>query len=337
MAMQTREGERLMLEPLGLEPHVEAIYRLVLENPAMGPEELAAGLRVQLSEVHDALDRLADLHLLLPAGDGSNRLRPVSPDVGLTALLARSEVELNARQRQIEATRSAVAALASQYRADAEYAPEVVHQLVGLDAVRKRLSDLAESARVECLSFFPGGAQMPDTMEASKPLDQQALERGVDLRTLYQDSFRNDPETLKYVRWLGGLGGRTRTVPSLPMLMVIVDSEVALVPLDPDDGRRGALELRSPGAVTAMRTLFEQFWSVATPWDEVSPPNENGLSARDQELLRLLATGHTDEAIARKFGVSLRTVRRAASDLMSRLGARSRFEAGVLATRSGWL
>ncbi|MGW2995319.1 helix-turn-helix domain-containing protein, partial [Streptomyces sp. NPDC001193] len=52
---------------------------------------------------------------------------------------------------------------------------------------------------------------------------------------------------------------------------------------------------------------------------------------------RLLAEGHTDEGIAKRLGVSHRTARRIATVLMERLGARSRFEAGVRAVRCGWL
>ncbi|MER5475149.1 helix-turn-helix transcriptional regulator [Streptomyces sp. NPDC002685] len=209
--------------------------------------------------------------------------------------------------------------------------------MFGLDAVRTRLAELAESARTECLSFIPGGAQLPDTMESSKPLEQLALERGVVLRAIYQDSFRNDAATLEYVRWLESLGGETRTVPALPMLMVLVDREVALVPIDPDDGRRGALELRSYGVVAALHVLFERFWATAQPWHELDQPDDRGLTRRDRELLLQPATGHTDENIGRKLGLSLRTVRRNASALMERLQARSGFEAGVLAARAGWL
>jgi len=45
----------------------------------------------------------------------------------------------------------------------------------------------------------------------------------------------------------------------------------------------------------------------------------------------------TDEAAARRLGVSLRTVRRWASHLADRLGARSRFQAGVRARERGWI
>ena len=41
--------------------------------------------------------------------------------------------------------------------------------------------------------------------------------------------------------------------------------------------------------------------------------------------------------IARKLGISLRTVRRRMAELMSDLGADTRFQAGVEAVRRGWL
>ena len=324
-----------MLGVLGLEPEVEAIYRLLLEQPELGVRQVAAHLGFSDEMVRSALDDLADLRLL-QQGEVDGQFMTVSPEVGLSVLLNRIELEFGSKQRQLEAARSSVEALITQY-GQQQHAPEIVQQHFGLDAVRLRLEQLAETARSECLSFFPGGAQRPDVMESSKPLDQMALERGVSLRTLYQDSFRNDPPTREYVHWLSTLGGETRTVPSLPMLMVIVDREVALVPLDPADGRQGALELRSRGAVEALHVRFTRFWDAGIPWYEQDGPDSNGLSRRERELMYLLASGHTDEFISKKLGVSLRTVRRTVSNLMARLEARSRFEAGVRAARAGWL
>lgn len=324
-----------MLGVLGLEPEVEAIYRLLLEQPELGVRQVAAHLGFSDEMVRSALDDLADLRLL-QQGEVDGQFMTVSPEVGLSVLLNRIELEFGSKQRQLEAARSSVEALITQY-GQQQHAPEIVQQHFGLDAVRLRLEQLAETARSECLSFFPGGAQRPDVMESSKPLDQMALERGVSLRTLYQDSFRNDPPTREYVHWLSTLGGETRTVPSLPMLMVIVDREVALVPLDPADGRQGALELRSRVAVEALHVLFTRFWDAGIPWYEQDGPDSNGLSRRERELMYLLASGHTDEFISKKLGVSLRTVRRTVSNLMARLEARSRFEAGVRAARAGWL
>jgi len=60
-------------------------------------------------------------------------------------------------------------------------------------------------------------------------------------------------------------------------------------------------------------------------------------SAAELLLLQLLADGAKDESAARSLGVSVRTVRRMVADLMRRLEARSRFQAGILAKRRGWL
>jgi DNA-binding CsgD family transcriptional regulator/sugar-specific transcriptional regulator TrmB len=327
-----------MLEVLGLDPAVEVVYRSLLDCPRQGVEDLCKQSGLAESDVRSALDRLAGLHLLRRAGQDMNELCPVDPKVSLGALLSRRSAELLREQRQLDEARTAISTLTAEYtEAQRDFLPEVAERLDGLDAVRRRLSDLAENARTECLSLMPGGAQKPDTMNAGKPLDQMALERGVAIRTIHQDSLRNDAATTQYVHWLATLGGETRTTPTLPMLLVIVDREVALVPLDPQDVRRGALVLHSEGAVTAMVMLFEQVWKHAAPWATAVSKDRHGLSAQERELLRLLAEGCTDEIAARSLGVSLRTVRRLSAGLLTRLQARSRFEAGARAVREGWV
>ncbi|MEV4454832.1 LuxR C-terminal-related transcriptional regulator [Microbispora sp. NPDC049633] len=59
--------------------------------------------------------------------------------------------------------------------------------------------------------------------------------------------------------------------------------------------------------------------------------------AQERQLLKLLAEGLTDEGAARQLGLSQRTVRRMMAGIMERLGARSRFEAGLQAAKRGWL
>jgi DNA-binding CsgD family transcriptional regulator len=324
-----------MLEPLGLDTTTESVYRALLEQPAWGVVEIGAHLGLSEPAVRDALDRLAALNLVSAHGP-SEAVRAVQPRLGLIALLAKTEANLAERQRQIEEARAAVTALASEYEVESA-AIGSIEPIESLDAVRDRLRGLAQSAKRECLSLVPGGAQRPDAMEASKPLDQLALERGIAVRSIYQDSFRNDPPTLHYVEWLATLGGETRTVPTLPMPLVIVDREHALVPLDPSDGRRGALALSGPGIIAALCALFDQFWQSGTPWGQRHKRDSESLSASEYELLRLLALGMTDETAARRLGLSLRTVRRMTSELMTRLNASSRFEAGVRAAQRGWL
>ncbi|MFC7790925.1 LuxR C-terminal-related transcriptional regulator [Streptomyces cinereoruber] len=326
-----------MLEALGIKESTETVYRLLLERPEYDAAEMAAHLDRPEEEVREALARLADLKLVL-MDDSSGEVEPFNPDVGFSFLLSRAEAELSRRRRQVERAGRAVDGILASYAArPRRVRPDIVDRITGLDDVRERLEGLAANARTECLSLLPGGAQLPDTMDASQPLDQLALERGVKIRSIYQESFRNDPPTVEYVRWYCELGGEARTVPVVPMLMVIVDREAALVPLDPEDGRAGALEVRSPGLIHALVVLFDRLWDAGTGFGESPRRDEHDLSPQERELIMLLGIGCTDDIAARRLGISLRTVRRMSSELMNRLGARSRFEAGVRAAKEGWL
>ncbi len=119
--------------------------------------------------------------------------------------------------------------------------------------------------------------------------------------------------------------------------MVLVDSAIALVPIDPADPRKGALCLTRPGVVASLVALFECVWDAATPLGADRETGRAGLSDQERELLLLIAQGHTDESAAAQLFISPRTSRRMMASIMERLGARSRFEAGVKAAQHGWL
>lgn len=68
--------------------------------------------------------------------------------------------------------------------------------------------------------------------------------------------------------------------------------------------------------------------------DEQAGPVEE-LTAREQEVLQLLAEGLPNKAIARRLGISEHTVKYHVNAILGKLGAQSRTEAVVLATRLG--
>ncbi|MEY9861715.1 DNA-binding CsgD family transcriptional regulator/sugar-specific transcriptional regulator TrmB [Catenulispora sp. GAS73] len=329
-----------MLEVLGLEAVSELIYREMLQHPEWGVTELVAGTGLSETEVRDALDRLAALTLLRASRETPGTLRPVNPEVGLAVLVSRQEAELARRRQEIVAGQAAVAALLADVTAAPDPAayPDA-ERLVGLDAIQSRLEALAGGAKTELLSVAPGAGQRRETLEASRDLDSALLRRGVRMRTLAQDSMRTSPHTVAYSRWMIEGGAQIRTSPVLPPRMVIVDRACAMVPLDPADTSKGAVQVAEPGVVTALVALFEHAWERAVPLDApaADPQPQDGPTDADRELLKLMAAGVTDEAAANRLGVSLRTVRRRIADLMERLGATSRFDAGLKAGRRGWL
>lgn len=325
-----------MLEVLGLDMRTEAIYRLMLTNHRWGVAELAEQVGLSEAELRKSLDHLAELKLLTHSAVPGEMV-PLDPKVGLQTLLQRQRFELQRQQEEFERCQAAITCVLDEY-ADL-YAGRQQHaeHLIGVEAVQERIKDLAREATSECLTFNPGGSQSALSLEASKPLDRDVMSRGVMMRTVYLDSVRNDSVTAEYARWLTECGGQVRTVPALPLRMLLIDRRVALVPVDPGNSRKGAVQLSGIGAVAGLVALFEQVWAGAAPLGASPERDEQGLSRQEQELLRLLAEGLTDAAASVKLGLSLRTVRRMMADLMERLDARSRFAAGLRSAERGWL
>lgn len=329
-----------MLTARGLDPMAEAVYQLMAGRPeGWGVPQLAARLGCEETEVREALDRLAEIALLRRSVERPGTWRAVIPEVGLHVLLQRHQQELDHRQREIDAHHTTVARMIAELSdRSALRSGADVEQLIGADAVQAHLDLVANRADSTVHTLMPGGTQSQSAIDAARPNDALALRRGVELRTLCLDSIRRHHTTLAYAHWLTESGAAVRTMATLPLRMILVDGTHAIVPLDPADSRAGAVIVRAAGALTALNALFELLWNsgvdlCAAPSAE-EPPE---LTHQESALLALLSEGLTDGAAGRQLGVSLSTVRRSMAALMERLGARSRFEAGVLAARRGWL
>ncbi|MFE7180930.1 LuxR C-terminal-related transcriptional regulator [Streptomyces erythrochromogenes] len=324
---------------LGLDADAEAVYRILLKRPRAGVVEIAEGLGWPVERAKATLDALAELTLVRNSSEELGKVRLVNPEFGLAGLLQRQEQELAQRQQAVAATRLAITQVLSEYGEDQEAQTDEVRRYTGLDAINSQIERLAHGAESSVEVFAPGGAQTEASLEAARPLDQAAVERGVQLRYVYLDSVRNDPATLGYARWLHDIGGEVRVLPQLPPRMIIFDRRAAIVPIDPEAAARGVLILRGAGVVTALVSLFQQTWEQAQPLgvSRAATAQPDGLTGQERAVLDLLFEGHTDDVVARKLGVSVRTGRRITADLMARLGARSRYQAGALAMERGWL
>jgi DNA-binding CsgD family transcriptional regulator len=326
------------LEQLGLIPEAEVVYRMMLQNPGLDVEGLSALLGWTVDKTTSAIDDLARLALIRPSAAQPGRFRTIHPEFGLNMLLIREQMTLREHERRVDDTKRAVLTLIEQMGdLGADVSEQRLLQLHDLDGIQWQMEKLAHACTEEVAVFATGGAQPPESLAAARPLDADVLARGVQVRNLYLDAARNDPPTAEYARWLVAQGGQVRTTPHLPLRMVIYDRRYAVLPIDPEAADAGAVVLGSSGVVAALQTFFEQTWRRATPLAEEPSPDENGLSERERVLLTLLAEGHTDETVANKLGISVRTGRRITAELLKRLGARSRFQAGALATTKGWL
>lgn len=329
-----------MLRAFDLDQVCKSLYRMILAHPDAKLSELSEAMGLPEDRLLQALDQLSKLALVRPVADQPSCFRAVNPEVGIQAVIARQQELLTAEQQRIEQLRVEAAQLSADFTtARLSKHVEGVERLEGIEEIRERIAVLVRDVTTEVMTFAPGGGQSEASLETAKPQDQALLERGVAMRTLYLDSVRNSPATVAYAKWLNDMDGQVRTAPSLPIRLMILDRSKAIVPIDEDDSSAGALVLSGSGTVTALCALFESIWASAVPLTEsVSRErDERGLTPQEVETLRLLGQGLTDEAVAKRLGVSSRTARRIAADLLEALDARSRFQAGAKAVTKGWL
>jgi sugar-specific transcriptional regulator TrmB/DNA-binding CsgD family transcriptional regulator len=325
-----------MLRELGLDALAERVYRALLDEPALGAELLAKRLGISETQLGDALDVLADLALLRMSREEPGQRRPVSMERGVELLLRRQELELEERRKSLEAQRAEAAALATASR-NRGTRPTGVERLTGLDEIQSAMESLVQAATAETRSLVPS-VPRAEELEASRTLDQELAERGITQHILQHEGVRTNALALAHGRWLAGIGAHIRTSLGLPLRLLIVDQTTAVVPFDPEDRGGGALLITAPGIVAALNGLFDRLWSAAIPLEVAPEPHApGGITQAERELLLILANGATDEAAAKRLGVSLRTVKRRMEDLMRRLEAGSRFEAGLKAGKRGWL
>lgn len=324
-----------MLQGLGLSGTAESVYLQMLRNRDAGPDRIADALGIDEAAVRTALDELSHLMLVEESWAGEDGFRPVSPEVGLAALLAREQARIARRNQEIEEGRVALARLVAELQ-NVRKGPDV-EVLETAEEARDRLATLTDRCTQELCTFVPTRATSPRALESSRALSQTLLGRGVRMRTVYLESIRNDQATWNHATWLRDNGAEVRLAATVPVRLQIIDQDHAMVPLADAESGSGAVVMTSPGIVAALMALFTQTWRSAVPIGADRRRDDDGLSVQELELLRLWAKGATDEAAGRRLGVSLRTVRRLSSGLMERLDASSRFQAGARALDRGWL
>ncbi|MEU5796320.1 regulatory LuxR family protein [Streptomyces sp. PsTaAH-130] len=329
----------MLLAALGLDRTCESVYRALLARPRLGLGDLRSDLGLSDTDLRRALDNLSELALIRTSSDSPNSFRAVDPEIGVQALIARQQERLAMEQQRIAQLRLAAAQLTAEFSlARPRHITEDVERLDSIEEIRDRISILVRDVTSDVMTLAPDGAQTAENMDAAHPQDLDLLKRGVRMRTVYLDSVRNSPATTTYANWLTDLGGEVRTAPSLPIRLMILDHRTAIVPTDEEDSGAGALVVTASGTIAALCALFDTIWENAVPLGTATRDrDERGLTPQEAEALRLLSRGLTDQVVAKRLGVSPRTARRIAADLMEFLGARSRFQAGCRAVARGWL
>jgi DNA-binding CsgD family transcriptional regulator len=179
----------------------------------------------------------------------------------------------------------------------------------------------------------------PYRSDADRFAQQESRQRrrmaaGITYRTLYHQAVYDDADLFAGMTRMVELGEDARVLADLPVKLLISDDHSALLVPEPERGLDGALVVHASGLLNALSGVFETLWTLGVP---VTASDGAQLSERDRTIITLMAAGVTDDAIARRLRLSRRTVVRRITALLDRLGATTRFQAGVQAAKRGWL
>ncbi len=158
--------------------------------------------------------------------------------------------------------------------------------------------------------------------------------RGLSGRLLYSTP---DTDPARFHPPAGRTAGPETRSTRVPLgSMLIVDERAALV----QAGRRAHSDsmvvIEDPAAVRTLALLQADVWACAIRLTDGAPTGHLR-SYATLRVLECLRAGYIDDVAARELRVSLRTYRRHVAEIMKKLGATSRFHAGVRAVELGLL
>jgi DNA-binding CsgD family transcriptional regulator len=249
--------------------------------------------------------RVAELVRLGMATESAGRLMPVAPVAMLGELILGDYQQTIQRQHEM---RSVLLDL-DRLRELTIRTNGSTHGQVGLlspGGVRDAVAGLGSEATRELVDLLPSARSTDPWAPALQPA-------AVAHRTICQrEALPGDADV--------------RVVESVPVFLRVADERALVVA-----NRDGGVVIRSPWLAIGLRQLFDQLWNGAS----VAKPT--GLTPARWRVLRLMAAGMDDAAVATSTGTSIRTVRAHVAALMHALGVRTRLAAGVEAARRGWL
>ncbi len=317
-----------VLAPFGLDPFDEQVYRVVLRHSGAHIEVLADAAGAPTVRFKASARRLARVGLARMTTD-SVVAEPAELAIG--QLIDTETQRLRDAQHLLTAARSAI----PEFRAEQRLGSDTMRTAGGFELVRtEQMADtliaLVADTTGEMLFLRPDqwgtpGAALVDPHVISE------LQRGRPSRALYPHEALD--EAAEPVQARGRAGERVRVLRHLPSRLAIFGEQAALIPDSWEQRHGDRLLIRQPGAVRALRTLFDELWRRGTAVPGLSEEPDD----RRHQLLELLQSGAIDEQVARTLGISLRTVRRRIAGLMAELDATSRFQLGAEAVRRGWL
>ena len=327
-----------MLEALGLSKTAESLYRALLGNGPTVDGRLAELVQTDADSAREALDELVKVDLVHRISGEPECWLAGSPEVALTSLVVQQQETLLERQRELERAQSTVSELIRLSRSRAPGGGgEVVEVTSDAESTRRRSRHFERTTERSVMALERLSPALADDGDP-EPAALAMLDRGIEVQSVYERAVLLVPGRFDTLRRLAAVGEQARTLPTLPMQLVIYDRAHAMVRLDDDEVASSALFVHHSGLLAGLLSLFDLLWERAVP---IPPEPDVAIEERSPEtddvLLSLLAAGFKDESIARHLHISPSTVTRRMARLMELTGTSTRFQLGMQAVRRGWI
>jgi DNA-binding CsgD family transcriptional regulator len=312
-------------------------YRAALAARVWDLQSLGSNTGLSPKELLEAQKCLIDFGLLAATSLSESDYMPLTPDAALRTVLESTVGDLTRATRQLEQARDAIHAISVDYQplhAELQY-PTQVEVVTGRLAMSRTMEDAVHRAYHSVKLMYPGPQRPAAELQHETALYRGMLKRGVRLRSVHRTSLAAAAPTRRHLRALSDAGARVRVTPALPTYLVVVDSNFAILPMMHPSGEPAVLTLRSSPLINFVSGIFEYYWDAAVDLPDQDGVAQAGITQQHDEVLRMLASGLHDDGVARRLGVSTRTVRRLVAESMEQLGAHSRFQAGVRAAVQG--
>ncbi|MET8767143.1 LuxR C-terminal-related transcriptional regulator [Streptomyces sp. NPDC004658] len=313
---------------------VVRVYEYTLAHEPATVSEVATALRLPLADVKRAMSLLCDLRLMR-LSEGFNSFRALCPEVAQNELVIPLQRAVNDKRRELASIHERLHTLSgifSSLRRSNQHNDKVV-SLLDPQQASLHLADSLRSCTSEVLvmQLFDRGPS-----KSFPPVELPTPPSGVPIRLVSPHSARARTTTRARLRQMIDSGAQVRTTNHIFDNMVLVGDDAAFVTQQvPAEEMPSVIAVYEPVMISLLRRVYDFAWQAGTDFDAEAVSYGETLTDLNAGILNLMAGGLKDEAIARRIGVGSRTFRRHVANIMERLGATTRFQAGVFAARAG--
>jgi DNA-binding NarL/FixJ family response regulator len=285
----------------------------------------------------DVPDCLSRLHLVTEGPDSPGFMVPSTPESASFATLSPIEEAIERERGNLSSTRATLSLFDRLYAEVHRFDQPPLTLLAGRAAIKEAIDAAVDGCAEELLTMQPGGGRPERALGDSLSPVMQALARGVRQRTLYQHAVRSHRATLSYIERVTAAGAEVRTLAEVVDRVIICDRTTAFIPYS--DEKNDALLVQHPSVVRFLIRNFENAWARSVPVRPAGEPLRTPVITSDLQRTILLAvvSGETDDSIARRVGMSRRSVAEHMRKVSERLGSTSRAQLGYLLATSGML